>query len=88
MSVKKIFMTLIVIVACVMIGAFILNVLMPNVATTLVNATEEQIYNATGISFDFNNDGDYGNGQTTTYQGTQSAGEETGINGQNVTGFN
>jgi hypothetical protein len=87
MSVKKIFMTLIVIVACVMIGAFILNVLMPNVATTLVNATEDQIYKATGLSFDFNNDKNSGDNQT-TYTGTQSAGAETGINGGNVDGFN
>lgn len=87
MSVKKIFMTLIIIVACVMIGAFILNVLMPNVATELVNATEDQIYKATGLSFDFNHDGTSGQNNT-TYDGTQDAGAETGINGGNVAGFN
>jgi hypothetical protein len=87
MSVKKIFTTLIVIVACVMIGAFVLNVLMPNVATQLVNATEDQIFKATGISFDFNNDGNFGQNNN-TYNGGQSAGNETGINGSNVQGFN
>lgn len=56
MSVKKIFITLITIVACVMIGALVLNVLLPNAAVTLVNSAEDMIYNATGMSFNFNGD--------------------------------
>ena len=85
MDVKKIFITLIVIVACVMIGALVLNVLLPNVTTALVDSAEDMIYNATKMSFDFNNNGN--NGETT---GT----EEMGGNGNResmdvgVTGFN
>ena len=60
MSVKKIFITLITIVACVLIGAFILNILLPNVTVALVDATENMIYNATGMSFDFNGNGNGG----------------------------
>ena len=57
MSVKKIFTILITIVACVAIGALVLNILMPNAVTQVVNTTEDMIYKATGIAFDFNGDG-------------------------------
>lgn len=57
MSVKKIFMTLIVIVMCVILGAFLINIFLPNVTTVLINAAEMQIYNATGMKLDFNRDG-------------------------------
>lgn len=60
MKVGGIFKTLITIVACVVLGAFALNILMPNAAKSLVNATEGMIYNATGMSFDFNGDDLYG----------------------------
>lgn len=57
MDVKKIFITLIVVVACVMIGALILNTLMPNVTKSLVNSVEQMVFNATGMQFDWNGDG-------------------------------
>lgn len=66
MSVGKIFKILIIIVACVIIGAIVLNVLLPNATTSLVNAVEAQIFNATGMSFDFNGDGTNGRGSATT----------------------
>lgn len=53
-SVKKIFTVLIVMVACVVVGALVLNVLLPNVSSTLVDALEQMVYNATGMSFDWN----------------------------------
>ena len=56
-SVKKIFIILIVVVACVMIGALVLNVLMPNVMVTLVDSVENMINRATGMSVDFNGNG-------------------------------
>lgn len=90
MDVKKIFITLITIVACVMIGALVLNVLLPNVATTLVNSAESMIYNATGMSFDFNGDGVVGKAYTASVgQGGKS--DNSGTSDQNasqqVTGF-
>ena len=60
MSVSKIFKVLIVIVACVIIGALVLNVFLPNTVTALSNAVEGSIYNATGMSFDLNGDGTAG----------------------------
>lgn len=57
MSVAKIFKTLIVVVVCVIIGAFVLNTLLPNVVANLCNIIENGIKNATGISFDLNGDG-------------------------------
>lgn len=53
-SVKKIFTVLIVMVACVVVGALVLNVLLPNVSSSLVDALETMVYNATGMTFDWN----------------------------------
>ena len=60
MNVGKIFKVLIIVVACVIIGALVLNILLPNTATSLVNAIEDQVYNATGMNFDFNGDNNDG----------------------------
>lgn len=81
MKVGGIFKTLIVIVACVVLGAFALNIIMPNATKSLVNATEDMIYNATGMAFDFNGDGDFGTESTnkTQYQGV-------GVGNDNVSG--
>ena len=53
-SVKKIFTVLIVMVACVVVGALVLNVLLPNVSSTLIDALEQMVYNATGMKFNWN----------------------------------
>ena len=92
MSVKKIFITLITVVACVMLGAFVLNVLMPNAIKTGTNAVESQLYRATGIKMDFNGDRDqsvYSNSNQ-VYGGGVQAGADKGngdLNGENVGGF-
>lgn len=90
MSVGKIFKTLIVIVACVVIGAVVLNVLLPNATTSLVNTVENQIYNATGLEFDFNGDGTYG---SSTNRATSAGAATNSTNNSedttaNVNGFN
>lgn len=87
MSVKKIFITLITIVACVIIGAFLLNTLLPNVTTTLIDSTEDMLFKATSMSFDFNNNGNTGD-VNNTYAGENSDGTVTGVTGDNVEGFN
>lgn len=88
MSVKKIFMTLIVIVACLMIGAFLLNVLLPNATVQLVNMTENMIYSATGMVFDFNGDGISGtNSNDVSGQAQYQADTNEGAGGDNVSGF-
>ena len=90
MNVKSIFKTLIVIVCCVLIGALAINVLLPNVATALVDATEQQIANATGMSFDFNGNATAGDAttgnqdfSTTTNQVKDTDGAE-GIDGKDT----
>lgn len=87
MNVKKIFITLITVVACVILGAFVLNTLMPNVTTTLINAVEDQIFKATSLEFDFNNDGAIGSNKN-TYEGVNEDTTVTGETGGNVIGFN
>ena len=93
MSVSKIFKILIVIVACVIIGALVLNVFLPNVVTSLSNAVENSIFSATGMSFDFNGDGTAGSALTSSTPidnaGAQSGdanGNQANIAG-NVDGF-
>ena len=86
MNVKKIFVTLITIVALVVLGAFILNIVMPNATVAIVDTTENMIYNATGISFDFN-----GNGVSGSSSGTGNMKSGTGDKsntGVGVDGFN
>lgn len=67
MSVKKIFMTLITVVVCVVLGALVLNVLLPNVTNSLITAVEDMVFNATGMAFDFNGDGNAGSASTGNY---------------------
>lgn len=86
MNVKKIFITLITVVACVILGAFVLNVLMPNVTTTLINSVEDQIFKATSLEFDFNNDGVIGSNNS-TYEGVNEDTTVTGETDENVVGF-
>lgn len=60
MKVQSIFKTLIIIVVCVFVGAFILNAVMPNVLHGVTGTIEQQLVNATGLSFDINGDGEIG----------------------------
>ena len=83
MTVKKIFITLITIVACVLIGAVVLNTLLPNVTTTLIAATEDMVYKATKLYFDFDKDGKAGGDTRKNYTGDEA---ETGANA-GVAGF-
>lgn len=89
MSVKKIFITLIIIVACVIIGALVLNKLVPNATTALVDAVEGQIYNATGMTFDFNGNSDNKKAANQVYSNTVSKNTVagTGNSGANVGGI-
>lgn len=84
-SVKKIFTVLIVMVACVVVGALVLNVLLPNVSSTLVDALEQMVFNATGMSFNWNgNDTTPGQGGRVDFTGDNSSdinGNETGKSG-------
>lgn len=57
MKVSKIFVVLITVVVCVIIGAFVINILMPNTVTSVVDTVENQIQHATGISLDLNGNG-------------------------------
>lgn len=83
-SVKKIFTVLIIMVACVMVGALVLNVLLPNVSTSLIDSLEQMVYNATGMQFDWNGNGAGGeSGGGTDFQAGMNS-DDTGTNvGQN-----
>lgn len=89
MNVKKIFIILITVVACVMLGAFILNILFPNVATSLVNSVEDMIFKATNMSFDFNGDGNMGDqNANNSYTGNVNGADSDATGGAGVEGFN
>ena len=92
MGVRKIFIVLVTIVICVIIGAFAINTLMPNTVKAVVNATEDMIYNATGLVFDLNGDANVGNeslrGNTTNYTGSSNVNEQSSsVQGNVVTGW-
>ena len=87
MSVKKIFITLIVVVCCVILGAFVINILLPNVTTTLINAVEAEIFNATGMNFDFNADGAAGETSDGNYTGDRTGGTDKIAADDSVNGF-
>lgn len=89
-SVKKIFTVLIVMVACVMIGALVLNVLLPNVADTAVDAMEGMVYNATGMTFDWNGNGNAGDKAGVDFQQHAVGGnaqDQEGLAGDHVAGL-
>lgn len=88
-SVKKIFTVLIVMVACVVVGALVLNVLLPNVSSSLVDALETMVYNATGMTFDWNGNGNAGNANGREFDdGMNSEKDETGTLGGKDNGVN
>lgn len=80
MSVKKIFIILITAVVCVIVGAMVINILVPNVFKVGCNAIEQQIQRATGISIDINGD------NNTDLRGDRNTTNSTGANGT-VQGF-
>lgn len=59
-TVKKIFTVLAVVVICIVVAAFAINILVPNALTGVVNAVEDTLYSATGLSIDLNGDGSGG----------------------------
>jgi len=87
MSVKKIFIILVTIVVCIILGAFVLNVIMPNTVAAVVNAVEDSIYSATGLSLDVNGDGRGGGKLGTTYGGNVTDDDNSATGGAGVTGY-
>jgi hypothetical protein len=69
-TVKKLFTVLIVVVICIVVGAFAINILVPNALTGVTNAVEDTIYSATGIGLDLNGDGTAGSNTTVKANGT------------------
>lgn len=91
MDVKKIFIILISVVACLFIGAFVLNTLLPNAVSTGINTIEGAIQNGTGIKLDINGDGDHDkdkkNGAQATVQDNSGATKGAGVGGAGASGF-
>ena len=89
MKVSKIFVILITVVVCVIVGAFVINILMPNTVTSLVDTVENQIQHATGISLDLNGNGTAGAAGNTIANMKSSATDRSNSanNGTTVDGF-
>lgn len=79
-SVRKIFSFLIVTAICVILGAFVLNLLLPNVVRATMNTIETGIQSATGIKYDLNGDGQVGNISSTS-TGGDKAQQGVGVQG-------
>lgn len=82
MNVSGIFKILIIVVACIIVGGILLNVLLPNGLNGIIGWMESGIMAATGAEFDLNGDGDIG---TPTAQQQQPG---DGSDGAGVTGYN
>lgn len=89
MKVQGIFKTLVILVCCIVLGAMVLNIFLPNVVTQLSNVVEDSIFKGTGMSFDFNGDGQGGGANASnSYTDTTNGGDfDTELNGK-VEGFN
>lgn len=88
MKVQGIFKTLVILVCCIVLGAMVLNIFLPNVVTQLSNVVEDSIFKGTGMSFDFNGDGKGGGANASnSYTDTTNGGDfDTELNGK-VEGF-
>lgn len=89
MKVSGIFKTLIIIVCCIVIGATVINIFLPNVITQLSQTVEDAIFKATGMAFDFNGDNTVGNSNANnTYDDVSQGGSYTEeLSGVEVEGF-
>lgn len=89
MKVSKIFVILITVVVCVIVGAFVINILMPNTVTSVVDTVENQIQHATGISLDLNGNGTAGAAGNTIADMKHNNTDKTNStnNGTTVDGF-
>lgn len=85
-TVKKVFSVLGVIVACVVVIAFVLNILLPNGLNGMINATESMIYQATGIEMDFNGDGSGAKSNTAIDTGSEADDVAKGAGVEGFTG--
>ena len=82
MNVSGIFKILIIVVACIIVGGVLLNVLLPNGLNSIINWMEAGVKAATGADFDLNGDNQTGG------QGMLANDDALGGNtGANVTGY-
>lgn len=88
MKVQGIFKTLVIVVCCIVLGAMVLNIFLPNVVTQLSNVVEDSIYKGTGMSFDFNGDGRGGGANASnSYTDTKNGGNFVNEFNEDVEGF-
>lgn len=89
MKVSGIFKILVVIVCCIVVGATVINIFLPNVVTQLSQTVEDALFKGTGMKFDFNGDGNVGNSNAdNTYDDTTQGGSYTDeLTGVEVEGF-
>ena len=84
-AVTKIFILLIAVVICVVVGAFLINIIMPNALQTMSNAVEGGVYSATGVNIDINGDGTNGQSNRNVYtDGTVNGDISNGQNSNNA----
>ena len=89
MKVQGIFKLLVVVVCCIVLGALVLNIFLPNMVTQLSNVVEDSIFKATGMSFDFNGDGHGGGANASnSYTDTTNGGAYDSELNEKVEGFN
>ena len=86
--VKKIFTVLITAVACILIGAFILNAVVPNATSAIADAIDNTVFMATGIQMDINGNGTSGSASAdVSGSSTDDGTAQNGTGGGTVDGW-
>lgn len=88
MKVQGIFKVLVIMVACIVLGAMVLNIFLPNVVTQIATAAEDAVFKGTGMSFDFNGDNRAGGSNSNnTYNDNSNGGNFEDEIAADVEGF-
>ena len=86
MNVAGIFKILVIVVACIIIGGILLNVLLPNAMNSIVGWMESGVKAATGADFDLNGDGNIGTPNMQQNQAGDGS-DGAGVGGYDSGGF-
>lgn len=80
-TVKKVFIVLITVVALIIVGALVLNVLLPNATALMVNYVEYGIFKATGLGMNINGDAYTGSATAPTTNVTHTDNDTANVDG-------
>ena len=87
MNVSGIFKILIIVVACIIVGGVLLNILLPNTMNGVIRWMENGVMAATGAQIDLDGDGNIGTNYATAGNGNEGLQGGGNVDGYNNGGF-